>query len=362
MKKLLMMVAVTMMTVISAQAQKIQVVDDDGNGIPLVSVLTENGTFIGTTDLNGVLTDVNGATKVALTHVAFKPQLVNVASLQNGRVTMESVDYGLDEVVVKPKPYLYVEYYFRAFSYIDDSLRVYTAGIIPVAHEIQNNYKGITHSVWSYGGAANKALTWNTIDMVNKAEQGAKGNANPIEKLLQNKKYKEYYKTSVEPDGEKRWVVKNPEEVLGNIIHDNGLSITTIDAGRAQIYANKVNGEDKMAKVREERDYTYQYAEVFKLNEEGEAPNDGFVMEQNHWEYNSKKGRRITIVYLYASDRSYMDEAEFKARRKELNKGVAGDMSLDDLAEYAKSHNIPALAPEQEKAIKALTKQTGKKK
>ena len=367
MKKILMIVAVAMMTALSAQAQKIQVVDDDGNGIPLVSVLTENGIFIGTTDLNGVLADVKGAGKVALTHVAFKPQLVTVADLPSSdggrKVTMESVDYGLDEVVVKPKPYFYVEYYFRAFSYIDDSLRVYTAGIIPVGHEIKNKYKGITHSVWTFGGAANKALTWNTMDLADMAEKGAKSNASPIEKALrESEKFKDYYKTSVEPDGENRWIIKNPEEVLGQILHDDGLSITTLDGGRSQIYANKVNGEDKKAKIREEKDYTYQYTEVFKLNEEGNVQNDGFVMELDHWEYNAKKGRKITILYIYATDKSYMDEDEFKARRKELNKGYAGTMGLDELAEYARAHNIPALAPEQVKAIQELTKQTGKKK
>ena len=362
MKKIVMMVTAAIMVAISAQAQKIQVVDDDGNGIPLVSVLTENGLFIGTTDMNGVLDNVNGASKVALTHVAFKPQLVSLASVQNGKITMESVDYGLDEVVVKPKPYLYVEYYFRAFSYIDDSLRVYTAGIIPVAHEIRNKYKGITHSVWTFGGAANKSLAWNTMDLADRAEQGAKGNASPIEKAIyESERFKDYYKTIVEPDGENRWIVRNPEEVLGHIIHDDGLSITTLDGGRSQIYANKVNGEEKKAKRREETDYTYQYTEVFKLNEEGKVQNDGFVMELDHWEYNAKKGRRITILYLYATEKSYMDEAEFKARRKELNKGHAGDMSLDELAKYAQEHNIPALAPQQLDAIKALTKQTANK-
>ena len=370
MKKILMMVAAAMMVALSAQAQKIQVVDDDGNGIPLVSVLTENGILIGTTDLNGVLADVKGASKVTLTHVAFKPQQVTIADLpssggnEGGRkITMEDIDYGLDEVVVKPKPYFYTEYYFRAFSYIDDSLRVYTAGIIPVAHEIRDKYKGITHSVWTFGGAANKALAWNTMDMADRAEQGAKSNASPIEKSIrEGKRYTDYYKLCVEPGGENRWIVKNPEAMVGQIIHDDGLSITTIDAGQSQIYANKVNGEDKKAKVREERDYTYQYTEVFKLNEEGEVQHDGFVMEEDHWEYNAKKGRKITIIQTYATEKSYMDEDEFKARRKELNKGNAGDMSLDELAAYARAHKIPELAPQQLDAINALTKQTGNKK
>ena len=106
MKRVIQMVFVAIMVSISAQAQKIQVVDADGNAIPLVSVLTEDGVLIGTTDISGTLTDVKGATKVVLTHVAYKTQLVSVASLTDGRVTMEDVDYGLAEVVVKPKPYL----------------------------------------------------------------------------------------------------------------------------------------------------------------------------------------------------------------------------------------------------------------
>ena len=70
MKKYLLMAAVAMMAATNAFAQKIEVVDADGYGIPLVSVLTEDGNLIGTTDLNGILTDVKGAKKVALSHLA----------------------------------------------------------------------------------------------------------------------------------------------------------------------------------------------------------------------------------------------------------------------------------------------------
>ena len=345
-----------------AQAQRIEVVDAEGYGIPLVSIQTTGGTLLGTTDLNGVLADVKGAQKVALSHVAYKPQQVSMAALKNGRVTMETVDYGLSEVVVKPKPYLYVEYYFRAFSYIEDSLRAYAAGIIPVAHEVQEKFKGKTRTIWSYGGAANKALSWNIIDLLLYAEKGVKSAASPIEIAARtNKKFLEYYKTVVEPDGENHWIVKNPEEVVGQIVHANGLSRTTLDGGKMQIYANKANGENRMAKVREEKNYTYQYTEVYQLDEDGKVENDNAVMQLNHWEHDSKKGKKITILYLYATDKSYVDDQDFKARSKALNKGRSGDMSLDELAAYAQEHNIPVLAPEQQSAIRSLTKQTGKK-
>lgn len=188
MKKILIMVFLAIMTTVTADAQRIRVTDDEGIAIPLVSVLTTDGVLIGTTNLDGVLADVKGANEVALTHVAYKPQRVNVASLSDGHVVMENVDYGLTEVVVKPKPYLYVEYYYRAYSYIGDSLRAYSAGIVPVAHEIKNKMKGKTRNVWSYGGAANKALGWNTIDLKLYAEKAAKDNSTPIEKALRSGK------------------------------------------------------------------------------------------------------------------------------------------------------------------------------
>lgn len=154
--------------------------------------------------------------------------------------------------------------------------------------------------------------------------------------------------------------MSNPEGPVGKIVHADGLSLTTLNGSKMQIFANKANGEEKMAKRREEKNYDYQYTQVYKLNEEGEAAPDGFVMEQNHWEYDAKAGRRITIIYLYAADKGYYDQDEFKARSKALNKGRAGDMTLEELEAYEKEHNIPAIAPEQLTAIQALKKHSGK--
>lgn len=366
MKKILLTVAVAMMTTISAQAQKIQIVDNDGNAIPLVSVLNEDGTYIGTTGMDGVLADVKGAARVAVTHVAYKPQLVTMAELPSlegtpggRRIMMEDIDYGIDEVVVKPKPYLYVEYYYRAFSYIGDSLRVYTAGILPIAHDIQNKYNGKTHGYWAFGGAANKALTWNTQDMEDNVQEWAEHVAMPVERWLPNH---QKYETSIEQEDETHFVVRNPEEVVGHIVYSDGLSYTTLDVDRMRIYGERINGNAKVAKDMEDRDYTYRYTEVFRLDEDGKVQPEDFVMAQAHIEYNKKDGRKINVSYLYAVDKGYMDKDEVKVRGKEISKGRKGDMTLDELAEYERAHNIPALSPEQQKAILTLTKQTGKKK
>ena len=134
MKKILFL-AISLLIAINARAQKITVVDSDGNGIHLVTILTEDGNMIGVTDLSGTLLDVKGAKKVVLTHVAYKSKLVDVSALQNGRVTMEDLDYNLAEIVVKPKPLIYVETFYRVYAFANDSLRYYLAGIMPNAYD-----------------------------------------------------------------------------------------------------------------------------------------------------------------------------------------------------------------------------------
>jgi hypothetical protein len=356
------MLLLLMASVQTALAQRLEVVDAEGHGIPLVSVLTEDGVLIGTTDMSGVLADMKGAAKVAVTHVAYKPQLVSVASLQNGRIVMESVDYGLDEVVVMPKPYLYVEYYYRAFRYVGDSLRAYCSGIIPATFDIRNKYKGKTRTIWSYGAFANKAPSWHAVHALNRAVDCVKNSRHTMaEKWLKEEQGQEKYRASIVADSSNSWRVEIPNQVVGQIVHANGISRTTVDAARMQMYSNEIHGETKMLKKRQEREYAYQYAEIFQLDDDEDTPDIvREVMKMHHWEYNSSKGRDINVYYIYTADHGYVDEAEFKARSKELNKGRAGDMTFEELQAYAAEHHIPELAPMQIQAIQELKKGQGK--
>ncbi len=367
MRKILLMAAVAMMTAMSSQAQKIQIVDNDGNAIPLVSVLTEDGVYIGKTDLNGVLADVKGAQKVGLSHVAYKPQMVTVASLAEGKVTMEDADLGLDEIVVKPKPYIYVEYYFRGFRYIGDSLRAYGAGIMPVAYDIKKHYEPKTRYVASKGIFANKAITWHGAEIANKTQEIAKRNKKPMtQKWVMAKVVQETYGLSVTKDsasreqngvGSKRWRVENPKGMVGQIVHDGGLSYTTLDAALMQRYQDEMEGNDKLLKRRKEADYAYQYADVYRLpsEDDGDIPDLArLVMTMYHWEHNTDKGRERDIYYVYVVSHSYVDEDEFKAHSKNLNRGHESDMTLEELQTYERQHNIPVLDAVQLKAIEAL--------
>ena len=68
MKKILMVVA-ALMVAICVNAQRIRIIDKDGQPVPYVSVMTADAKFIGVTDLDGVIADVKGADTIKNLHL-----------------------------------------------------------------------------------------------------------------------------------------------------------------------------------------------------------------------------------------------------------------------------------------------------
>jgi len=355
MKKFLFMVTACL-AVMSAKAQRIEVVDSDGNGIHLVTVLTEDGNMIGTTSLEGVIADVKGAKKIVLTHVAFKPQTVDVASLKDGRVVMEDLDFSLAEIVVTPKPLLYVETYYRVYAYANDSLRYYLAGIMPNGYNKEKKkakYGSYMESYGEFSLSKGMAITWGARAQEFKAGKIHKSGAIDI---LKGGKSRDYYYLTLADEGKGRQRVSNPEGTVGFIETEKNEVHMTLDAGKMQMYRNKVLGQDKTLKARENRQYNYEFNEVFTLDEDGNSTVADLVMSSDHWEWNGGKGRMKFIIETYATDRGYMDDKEFKAKKNELKKKYASEMKLDDLEAYATSHGIPALTPSLRRIIEGLSK------
>lgn len=362
MKKMILCVWLAVILVIcgtmSVQAQKIQVVDKEGQGIALASVMDGNGVLIGLTDLNGVLADVKGAANIAVTHVAYKAKSVNVGSLTDGRVTMEDNDFGIDEVVVMPKPLLYTELYYRFYAYVDDSLRTFVAGIVPYNWNLQKKKKTVKFS----GDASTvfnlKDVTWWSV----RAESLVKGGiiTSTGESNLDSGYWKEKYDIDKVADGDNRWLIVNPRDTVGTLVRANGISTLTLNGGKMQMYANEMNGETKKLKKRQERNYTYEYVEVFRINEDGKVGRDDYLMSLNHWEHDGKKGRETYIVEAWATDHDYMTEDEFKQKCKDINSLNRTrnylHMPLEDLEAYERQHNIPAISDEVRKAVSLITR------
>ena len=353
------MVAVAMMTAMGVRAQRLQVCDSEGNGIPLVCVLTEDGTYIGSTDMNGVMNDVEGAAKVALTHVAYKPQLVTVAELppsggiEGGRcVTMEDLDYGLDEVEIKPKTYIYVETFYRVYVYRDDSLCYFLSGIMPNAYNPQKKkleHGSYYHAYAEYCSKKGAAITWGA------RAQRFKAGLIPTGRFVNQKKYlMDKYFVTTDDSNPNCWVFSNPEGRFGQFVRSGGMAKLTLDGGRIQMYANKARGETKKLERRQEIGYEYQYTRVYADNEDGEFDRTNFMMESNHWEYNDKKSHVKFIIETYATDHDYMDKDEWQAKKKEIKTNYKTSMTIDQFAPYEQQHNIPALSSAVRQAIGKL--------
>ncbi len=345
------MTIAAMMTTMSVSAQRIQVVDSNGEGIPLVSVLTEDGIYIGKTDLDGVLSDVKGATKVGLTHVAYKPKLVTVASLPNGRVEMEDLNFSIAEVVIKPKPYIYVEAYYRVYVYRNDSLGYYHCGIMPNAYNQQK--KKFEHGSYNncyveYYPSFGVAVTWGARADQNRAGQIRMSNAPSKEKL------KTKYFVTTDDRNPNHWVFSIPEGIVGQLVRNGNQVRTTLNAGKIQMYANKVKGEKKVLAKREEIELDYQFTLIGNNKQDGEeADITDFIMETNHWEYTDKKGHAKFIIECYATIHDYLDQNDLNTKKKEL-KNRYKRATLEDMEAYERQHGIPNLPATVRQSLRKL--------
>ena len=356
MKKFLVLAVAAMMAAITIKAQRIQVVDSDGFAIPLVTILNEDGIMIGTTNLEGVFDDLQGVDKVTLTHVAFKPQTVTVANLpsfggtEGGRsITMEDNNYNMAEIVVKPKPYIYVEVFYRVYVYRNDSLCYFLSGIMPNAYDPQK--KKLEHGSYmqayvEYYPKAGAALTWGA-----RAQRYGAGLTGG---LISKKRLKDEYFVTTDDSNPSHWVYSNPEGKLGQFVRSGSQVRLTLDAGRMQMYVNKAKGETKMLQKRQEAGYEYQYTRVYSKNDEDEFDRTNFIMDSDHWEYNDKKSHVKFIIENYAADHGYMDKDDFKARKKELKETFKNVKTIQGLEDYERQHNIPELSNVTRQSIQKL--------
>lgn len=84
------------------------------------------------------------------------------------------------------------------------------------------------------------------------------------------------------------------------------------------MYANRVKGQTKVLKRREEKEYEYKFTLIHNNSEDG-YDHTNFVMSTDHWEYTDKKSHVTMVIETYAT-----------------------------------AHGVPALSPSVRQAIKRL--------
>lgn len=352
-----MMVAVAVMTAMSAQAQKIQAVDKDGQPIPYASIFTEAGDFIGTTGLDGILDNVKGAEVVSITHVAYKSKKVKVG--QGGRVTLEDADFDLPEITVTKKPLVYVQTYYRMVYQSeggDMPVYYYRAGVL------NNSYDKKTKKVSSdedHFSACNMGIFKTTLNSILNAhiKKLASLRTEKLETRMKQKN-KEIGLAFV-ADGPGKQRITDKFGTVGYVTdhQDKGERRYSYDTHQLSQHKIQVTGSDKKkakAEKREERkknrkdqDFT-----VYRIDENGNYAPEDFVMSQGATSYDDEKHKSHTnfMIQVFTIDRAYVTKDELKQLKKEKKM----NMTYQNLLQLERGYNIPPLPAELQKRINEI--------
>jgi len=344
---------------LSAEAQRIEVVDTDGNGISYATVLSPEAEHIGITDLDGVLADAKGAKAVTITHVAFKPKEVRLDG-KNIRVTLEDADFCLDEITVQPKPYVYVQTYYRLYIYSEkEGIYYYRVGLTDNVYDPQK--KKVSAST-DHIARAKKSYIKSVIGLVGGLlDELSQIQADKVEDRIKKKgKDIGLTITSIAP-GKKR--ISDNWGTLGYITDDKdaGQRRFSYDIHQMLLHYLEVHGKDKLLAKKEKRDAKKQNRadtdySIYRIDEDGNYGPEDFVMMESLNSYDKvddgETDHYINGLQVYAIERAYVTKEELKQRKKD-NKMK---MTLSNIQQFERKHNIPALSPAIQKAIEGLTK------
>ena len=356
MKKYLLCLAACLIA-IGAKAQKIEVVDTDGNGIPYASILTPDADYIGVANLEGILSDAKGAKDITVSHVAFKTKRVKLDG-KDVRITLEEADFSLEEITVEPKPFIYVQTYYRLYIHNEeDGIIYYRAGLTDNCYDPK---KKVVTAKTSHISKAKMAIIKAIVGMLGSAlDELSQIKAEKVEdRILKKGKLMGMTITDVAP-GKKR--IDDKWGTLGYITDDkdSGLRRFSYDFHKLFMHYMEAKGMDKELAKKKKRDEkkknrTETDYSVYQIDENGNYGPEDFVMMEDLTNYDveedGKTVHSINGMQVYTIERAYVTKEELKLRKKQ-NKMK---MTLQNIKQFEQQHNIPPLPASVQKAIDGL--------
>lgn len=352
-------------------AQRIQVVDDDGDAIAYASVMTQDAKFIGITDLDGYLADVKGNDVITISHVAYKTLTVDLKKQTDKRIVLEDSDFGLAEITVSPKPYVYVQTYYRVYMYDDhDGIMYYRAGVT------DNIYERATHKLKTHTTHVSKSfkgiiktiinmLFGSRLDGFSKISVLKGENAQlPYEEYIQKKLKKELDMdlniTELEPG---KMCLSDSLDVFGYVLYDKELGQRRFSYDSEVLSKRRLEkeGTKKMKKRRAESEAKTSNKQdvdfiIYKMDEDGNVLPEDFMMRMNYTSEDKMESdglhHNIFALQVFAIDRAYVDKDEVKQVRKD-NKIKA---SYANIRQFERDHKIPEMDAAVQKKLDELWK------
>ena len=354
------MIIAALMAVVSAQAQRIRTIDKDGQPVPYVSVMTGDAKIIGITDVDGVLADVKGAETVTVSHVAYKSKVYKIAG-KSGDITLEDADFDLPEIVVKKKPLVYVQTYYRMFYYDDeDGVSYYRVGLT------DNVYDRKTKKLSASTANASKAKFGILKTTLNALIGGVMNRASQIrmtkrEESLVNKHKDVKLKITSEGPGRKR--ISDYKGTVGYIVDNQktGERKISLDTHQVSLHSVEASGKAKKQAKQEKREASRKNRQesdflIYRIDEAGNYQPEDFVMGQNMTSYDKERDGKdihtVLAMQVFTTDRACVDKAELK----QLKKANKLKMTYQNIRQFERDHKIPALAPAIQQKLNELWK------
>lgn len=340
---------VILLGVFGARAQRLQVVDVDGQPIPYVCVTNERGVLVGTTDENGMLENTKNEKHLSLSHVAYKAKSVSTDTIASGVVVLDDVGFMLNEVIVKPKELLYVQTYFRLVYFDDEGPLYYRGGVVDNTYDIAK--KKVSSKKRTIAKGANGLLRFLISSIVG-------GRIDKLGGLEEESIY-----DRIVARVKKGRLTMDNEEMGRRIISDtiSSLGYVEIDtvARQRTTYFNQwayydhvkdteLRAKGKADKIKEHEPGVESFCEVYNIDESGHSGVSDFVMRQMlvGKKRSRNDGEYVIMLQTYTTARDYIDKKEFKQLRKENEV----EMKIQELRAFEQAHNIPPL-PETVQAI-----------
>ena len=340
---------------ISAIAQIIQVVDSDGNPVSYASIIdSDEGKYIGHTDLEGRINNLKGAKNINISHIAFKYKNIAVSSLPaEGRITLDYADFDLPEVTITNTDYVYVQTYYRVIYMWDDTVEYYRVGLTDNVYDIRKNKVSSDHAHFSKAQIGVLKFTLNTL-----IGSLLDSHSNLSTSGLVLKLKKENYTFADETSERKRIFFRG--QPVGLIVDDLDNMERRMSYDRSKILQIERDANGKKPSKHDER--TKNEVEtsfvVYQLGSNGECNVEDFVKKQYHEERDTymkseKKDVHVTTwIEVYTTDRAYVD----KKGVKEYKRKNRIDMNYQSLQQFERQHNIPALPTVMQGALDTLIK------
>ena len=347
-----------MMATMSAEAQKIRTIDKDGQPVPYVSIMTTDAKYIGITDIDGVLEDVKGTDTISVSHVAYKPKLYKVNG-KSGSITLEDADFGLPEIVVKKKPYVYVQTYYRMFMYTDEfGMAYYRVGLTDNVYDVK------TKKLKTSTANASKAK-YGILKTLIGAAMGSKMNrfgSLPMTSVGDKLKNNKSSKYKITQDGPGRQRISDAKGTIGYVVNEGNQCRITFDADKMASHdmedidnaKKKAKAEKKAARKKNSQNSTFF---IYRIDEDGKSRPEDYVMTEHIDSYDEvqKDGsldHNVIGIQVFATDRAYVDKDELK----QLQKQNKMKMTYQNIRQFERSHNIPTLPSGLQQKLNELWK------